>query len=139
MMLYDTDKEGQCMPSYVPTEYNEEINIYYAQRAEELKRLHAEVLEGKISPIGLFFHLQHMSLGDLAKRVGLRPGQVEKQMTPLGFKSATVEQLQKYAKVFDVAVADFFEFFFISDEIVTESAKFHNRLILQTVFSVKKP
>jgi hypothetical protein len=138
LVLYDTDSEGRCVPSYKASEYNEDIGVYYAQRAEELKRLHSEVLEGRISPVCLFFHYQHMTLGDLAKRVGLRPGLVEKHMTPNGFKSATVEQLQKYAKVFDVTVADFFEFYFISDEIVTKSAKHLDRLILETVFSVKK-
>jgi hypothetical protein len=138
LVLYDTDADGRCVPSYTASEYNEDIGVYYAQRQEELKRLHSEVIDGKISPVGLFFHLQHMTLGDLAKRVGLRPGLVEKHMTQGGFKSATVDQLQKYAKVFDVTVADFFEFYFISDEIVTKSTKHHDRLILQTVFSVQK-
>ncbi len=138
LVMYDTDKDGRCVPSYVESEYNEEIGVYYAQRATELKRLHSEVLEGKISPISFFVQYQNMTLSDVAARVGLRVSQVKKHLSLEGFKSATVEQLMKYAKVFDVAIADLFEFYFVSDDVVAESTRHHERLILQTSFSAKK-
>jgi len=44
----------------------------------------------------------------------------------------------KYARVFDVSVSDFFEFSFMADEVVADATRHHDRLILQTAFSVKK-
>ena len=137
-MMYDTDDNGRCVPSYVASEYNEEIDIYYQQRAVEMERLHNELLSGAISPISFFVQYQSMVIGDVAKRVGLRAGQVQRHMTPEGFRRATVEQLMRYAKVFDVTVSDFFELSYLADDIETEVSKHHDRLLLQTTFSVKK-
>lgn len=138
LVLYDKDENGRCVPSYTASEYNEEIDMFYAQRSMELKRLHAALLDGKISPVGLFVQYQQMIVSDVAKRVGLRAGVVQKHMGFEGFKSVTVSQLMKYAKVFDISVSDFFEFSFIDDEIAADATKHHDRLILETAFSVKK-
>ena len=137
LVMYSKNEAGACTPSYVETEYAEEIETYYRQRVEELKRLHAEVLEGKLSPIGFFVKYQHINIKDVAKRVKLRPGVVEKHMTLHGFRSARVEDLQSYARVFDVAVSDFFEFSFVDEEIAVDRMRHHSRLINESTFTVK--
>ena len=137
LVMYNQNDNGACIPSYIETEYSEEIKIYYEQRTEELKRLHAQVLEGKLSPVGFFVKYQHIAVKDVAARVKLRPGVVEKHMTLEGFRSARVEELQRYAKVFDVSVSDFFEFTFVDETIAVDSARYHNRLISQATMCVK--
>ena len=135
LVLYDKGEDGQCVPSYTASEYNDEINMLYEQRCMELKRLHREVMAGRISPVGLFVQYQQMIPSDVAKRVGLRTGAVQRHMTFEGFKTATVEQLQRYARVFDVAVSDFFEFSFMQDGVVASAKRHHDRLILETTFA----
>ena len=137
LMLYDKDDTGCCVPSYTESEYNEEIGLFYEQRSLELKRLHKEVMDGRISPVSLFIQYQNMGVPDVAKRVGLRAGKVRRHMTPDGFATVTVGQLQKYAKVFDIAVNDFFEFSFLSEDVSVEASKHLDRLIEQRTFTKK--
>ena len=135
LVMYNRNETGACTPSYVETEYSEEIEIYYKQRAEELKRLHSEVLDGNLSPIGFFVKYQHINIKDVAKRVRLRAGVVERHMTFEGFRSARVEELQRYAKVFDVSVSDFFDFTFLDEGIAVKRSRHHSRLINQSTFT----
>ena len=138
LLMYDTDETGRCVPSYVPSEYSDDVNTYYEQRALELDRLLDDVIEGRISPIGLFVQYQHMHVSDVAKRVGLRRGQVEKHMTFEGFRTVTVAMLTRYARVFDVAVSDFFEFTETGDRIAITSTRRHDRLINSIRLSIEK-
>jgi hypothetical protein len=139
LLMYDTDENGRCVPSYVHSEYSDDVNTYYEQRSLELNRLLEDVLEGRLSPIGLFVQYQHMHIKDVAKRVGLRSGQVEKHMTLSGFKTATVEMLIRYARVFDVTVSDFFEFTETTDNIAIVSNHRHDRLINRIQLHIEKP
>jgi hypothetical protein len=135
IVLYDTDAEGNCVPSYTLPECDDEIDSYYAQRAIELERLRGELLEGRISPVAFFTELQHMDLKDLAARVKLSPGKVKRHMTPAGFDGVKVEVLKRYARVFDVAVADLFGFTFVPDEVQVQTETHHDRLLVDTRLS----
>jgi hypothetical protein len=135
LVMYNKDEAGACTPRYVESEYSEEIALYYKQRAEELKRLHSEVLKGNLSPIGFFVKYQHINVKDVAKRVKLRAAIVESHMTFKGFKTARVGELQSYARVFDVSVSDFFDFSFVGDGIAVALTRHHNRLINESVFT----
>jgi hypothetical protein len=137
MVMYTPDEEGRCKPTYIESESSGEIETYYQQRAKELKRLHAEVLDGEISPIGFFIRYQHIDPKDVAARVKLRPKVVLKHMSLDGFKTARIQDLINYARVFDVAVSDFFDFSFIDEDIAVDSKRYHNRLIHQATFKVK--
>ncbi len=139
MVMYHRDASGRCTPSYVESEHVENIHAYYLQRSLEMKRLHEAVIAGKISPVAFFIQYQHMDLKDVAARVKLRPGQVRKHMTLEGFAKARVEELQRYARVFDIAVSDLFDFTFIEDNIAVESERFHDRLIHQATFKAAGP
>ena len=139
MVMYHEDGDGRCTPRYVESEHVENIHAYYLQRSLEMKRLHEEVIAGTISPVAFFIQYQHMDVRDVAARVRLRPGTVRKHMTPRGFGRARVEELQRYARVFDVSVGDLFDFTFVDEAIRVESARFHDRLIHQARFTVAPP
>ncbi len=138
LVMFNPTDSGKCVPDYIESEYNEEIRIFYQQRAEELERLHREVLTGTLSPVAFFVKYQTMNVKDVAARVKLRSRVVEKHMTLEGFKSARVEELQRYARVFDVSVSDFFDFTFIGDTIAVETKRHHDRLISESTMRVKK-
>lgn len=137
LVMFNPTDSGECVPDYVESEFNEEIRIYYQQRAEELERLYREVLAGTLSPVAFFVTYQTMNVKDVAARVKLRPRMVERHMTLEGFRSARVEELQRYARVFDVSVSDFFDFTFIEDTIAVETKRHHDRLISESTMRVK--
>ncbi|MCU0662451.1 MAG: hypothetical protein MUC50_09025 [Myxococcota bacterium] len=122
IVLYDQEAHGtgSAAPTLTHAEFHEEIDTYYQQRQLERERLYAELIEGKTSPVGFFLMLQGMDVKDVAKRMKLRPGVVRRHLTPEGFASATVEQLRRYARIFDVSVADFFWFARCSDGVSVE-------------------
>jgi hypothetical protein len=139
MVMYHEDGAGRCTPRYVESENVENIHAYYLQRSLEMKRLHEEVVAGSISPVAFFVQYQHMDVKDVAARVKLRPGTVRKHMTLRGFSKARVEELQRYARVFDISVSDLFDFTFVDEAITVESSRFHNRLIHQAKFTATPP
>lgn len=139
MVMYHPDEAGRCAPRYEESEHVENIHAYYEQRAIEMKRLHEAVIAGDISPVAFFVQYQRLDIRDVASRVGLRPGVVKKHMTMAGFTAAKVADLQRYARVFDVSVGDFFEFTFIDDAIAVTSERFHERLIHQAKFETASP
>ncbi len=131
IVLYDIDQDGKCVPSYKEAEFNEEIALYYEQRAREFKRLHTALIDGEISPIGFFVEYQRMNLKDVSSRARVSQSAVKKHMTPVGFGSIKVEVLQRYARIFDVSLADFFSFIFVSDDLQVTSTRHHDRLLQQ--------
>jgi hypothetical protein len=97
-----------------------EIAVYHEQRRKELRRLHGRLMAGELSPIGFFLELQRMSPEELAPRMRLRAAVVRGHCTPTKFRELTVELLQRYARVFDVAVGDFFQLVELRDELRVE-------------------
>jgi transcriptional regulator with XRE-family HTH domain len=110
LVLYSADSTGQCRAETRKSEMDDQIDSFYAQRQVEFERLKHQMLRGEISPIGFCLTYQNMTAADLAARMGLSRRQVKRHLRPKGFAAVTVEQLQKYARVFDVGVADFFQF-----------------------------
>jgi hypothetical protein len=122
IVLYDRQAPGQgsAAPRLTQAEFHDEIDIYYEQRQLERDRLFGELVGGKTSPVGFYLQLQGMDVVDVAKRTRLRSGLVRRHMTPAGFSSVTVEQLTRYARVFDVSVGDFFWFARQRDGVAVE-------------------
>jgi hypothetical protein len=54
---------------------------------------------------------------------------VERHATPDGFARATVDELRRYARVFDVGVADFFSFVFVHGDLECAARRLLDRLI----------
>ena len=65
--------------------------------------------KGEASPIAYYMEINRMTVADVATRAGLSRAKVTKQLVPAGFAVASINDLQRYAEVFDIAIADFFE------------------------------
>ncbi|MCP4610689.1 MAG: hypothetical protein GY845_18435 [Planctomycetes bacterium] len=137
LVMYDTNKEGRCVPQYTMTELQDEINTYYVQQVEKLSNLHKRLLASEISPIYFFMEYYRLDVKGLAARMKLSPSTVKKHLTFKGFSGVKVETLQRYAKIFDVAVCDFFQFTYVPDDVSFEVKRYNNRLIQHVTISKK--
>ena len=76
---------------------------------ERLARLHRtnrrRLLEGEITTVTYYRDLLDMTQMDLSTRTGIRRRRVRRHETPKGFRSATVSELNAYARVFGVPLA----------------------------------
>lgn len=129
VIQYDPDGAGKCAPNLRPPDAEAQIDEYYAQRDTELRRLYGLVASGALSPIGLFVTYHNMAPKDVAPMVGLRAKAVEAHMTPAGFERATVGALRRYARVFDIAVADLFSFVFVHGDLEAGAERLCDRLL----------
>jgi len=129
VIQYERDEDGRCVPKLRPPDAEAEIDGFYALRAEELGRLYGQLCAGILSPIGFFLAYHKMSPKEVGSMVGLGARTVEKHASPEGFARATVEELMRYARVFDVAVPDFFSFVFVHGELACESRRLCDRLL----------
>lgn len=110
IVRYDVDEAGRCTPRVTESDFDEDIDSYYQQQDQRLGTLEAKVLAGEVSPIALYLEMSRMTEEEAAARLRLRRTAVRAHTTPRGFERARVETLAKYARLFDVSVADFFQF-----------------------------
>jgi hypothetical protein len=110
LVMYDAGPDGKCSPGLRKSDMDAEIEVFYQQREREFARLHTRLFAGELSPVGFFIELQRLSPEEVAARMRLRPSVVKRHSTPKGFESVPIETLRRYARLFDVAVADFFQF-----------------------------
>lgn len=133
IVLYKTDKDGKCIPEEtIPEIASELVDTLYQTRSETWIKFKQELIEGKISPLRLFVEYYNMNVKDLASRVRLSPSKVKKHLEPNGFKKVTVEELQRYAIVFDMSVGDFFQYIHIADES-NASVKVYDENLIQDI------
>ena len=137
LVLYDTDEDGKCVPRLTKTEFDDDIDTYYVQRVVELDRLRQELVACKISPVCFFMKYYHMDIKDLAARMRLAKKTVKKHLTSEGFDTVKVEELKRYARIFDVAVSDFFSFIFVNEDLSVKTDEFNDRLVQCVTISVK--
>jgi hypothetical protein len=139
MVQYKTDKNGNpeeiidTPPVAGKLKHGDDL---YQAKATEFERLKNDFLNGSMSPIKLYTVMQNLDPKDLASRIKLSPSKVKKHLTPEGFKKATVDVLQKYAKVFEVTIADFFHIISLKKGINIEENKINDRMIQE--ITIKK-
>jgi len=129
VIQYERDGDGRCVPRLRPPDAEAEIDQFYALRAEEFGRLYEQLCAGALSPIGFFLAYHKISPKEVGPMVGLGARAVEKHASPEGFARATVGELMRYARVFDVAVPDFFSFVFAHGDLACESRRLCDRLL----------
>ena len=138
LVTYDEDEAGNLVPNLTKSDMDDVIDSFYVQRQEEMQRLHEELVGGRISAVSFFMQLQNMTIRETAVRVGVGQGKVKKHMTPDGFHSASVKNLMRYARVFDVTVADFFQFTKIQGNLDVASEHMNERLLQHVTVSPQR-
>lgn len=138
LIMYEPDENGKLTEHARRSELEDQIETYYEQRQLEMERLKQQIQNGEISPIALCMTFQQMTVADLSARAKVAKRHVKKHLTPAGFRELTVELLQRYAKVFDVAVADFFQFLIVKEGVEVKAVHSNERLV-QTIEAYPEP
>jgi transcriptional regulator with XRE-family HTH domain len=106
-----TEKEDE---TYGPTQTGSYISGKYLDDfREKKKKLDMQEAEkwkkAEISPIYYYMMVEEMTLSDLAARVGLSKRRVKKHFGNKYFLKMKIAHLKKYADVFNVPIANFFQ------------------------------
>ncbi|MEN8157809.1 MAG: helix-turn-helix transcriptional regulator [Bacteroidota bacterium] len=110
LILY-AEKEDQTIGpvqtgSYLAGNYLDE---FYHIWGNFEKELFEKQLNQEISPIARYRSLEELSISELAARAGIPKRRVKRHMKFKHFLKAKVTELQLYADVFNVPVANFFQ------------------------------
>jgi len=73
------------------------------------KELIGKLIKKEISPIARFKELQEFTTSELATRTGISKRKVKRHLTYKYFLDVSVGELQKYADVFNIPVANLFQ------------------------------
>jgi len=123
MILYVEKDNGQYGPmqtgSYISANYMDDYNFKRRNLESELRK---ELISGAISPVKFYMVFVDLSLSELASRTGIRKSRVKKHLDPGHFRSATVDELTRYASVFNIPAANLLQVVLISDQGKPEPA-----------------
>lgn len=103
VILYVEKEDGEFGPiqtgSYLSANYMED---YQLKRSNLVKSLSDQLSKDTISIIQYYMVLEELTLSELSARAGIRKSKVKKHLKPDGFIKATVGELLRYARVFNV-------------------------------------
>lgn len=113
-----TEKEDK---TYGPTQTGSYISGMYLDDFRGKKRkLDIQETEkwkkGEISPIYYYMMVEEMTLSDLALRVGLSKRRVKKHFGNKSFLKMKIEHLKKYAEIFNIPLANFFQIIYTKQD-----------------------
>jgi hypothetical protein len=110
LILYAEKEDNSIGPvqtgSYLAGNYLDE---FYRIWGNLEKELFEQVLKEEISPVERYRSLEELSVSELAARAGIPRRKVKKHLKYKHFMKASVGELQKYADVFNIPVANFFQ------------------------------
>lgn len=92
--------------SYLAGNYLDE---FYQIWGKFEKRLFEQLMKQEISPVARYQELQELSVSELAARAGIPRRRVKKHLKTRHFLKASAGELLKYAEVFNIPVANFFQ------------------------------
>jgi hypothetical protein len=110
VILYAEKSDNSIGPvqtgSYVSGHY---IDEFYNFMGKIERESFTKLQNGEISPVCLYMNIEEMTVSELASRVGLSKRRVKKHLTHKYFPTVKVSELKKYAEVFNIPVANFFQ------------------------------
>ena len=127
MILYVEKDDGKYGPmqtgSYISANYMEDY--LYKRRNLELE-LREQLIKGSISPVNYFMVLEDLTLSELSARADVRQSRVKKHLDPKQFGDVSVDELRKYAAVFNVPAANLLQVVLVNDK-----GNFESNLLLE--------
>jgi hypothetical protein len=117
VILY-TEKEDH---SFGATQTGSYISgMYLDDFREKKKKLDDQLSEmwkkEEISPVYYYMMMEEMTITDLADRVGLSKSRVKQHFTIAGFLKIRIAHLKKYAEIFNVPLANFFQIIYTNQD-----------------------
>lgn len=85
------------------------LDVFLAFRSKVIASGIEKLKKGEISPVAFHMDLNGMTIADVARRAGISRAKVRKQLIPSGFSTASIDELRRYAEVFNISLADFFQ------------------------------
>ncbi len=123
MILYVEKDDGKYGPmqtgSYISANYMDDY--VYKRRNLEID-LREQLIRGAISPVRFYMVFEDLTLSELAARAGIRQSKVKKHLEPKLFGTVTIEELRKYAMVFNVPIANLLQIILVKDKESFESS-----------------
>ena len=134
VIMFDKNDNGECVPvkSGMVLSSSSTYNLgeeYYTTRRRELEKLKNEVIEGKISILKLYINHNLMDEKDVAARMRIPSSKLKKFLTLEGFKKIDVKTLINFAGLFNVGVADFFQFVYVDDISALDIKNLNDRTV----------
>ena len=122
VILYVEREDGNFGPiqtgSYLSANY---MDDYTMKRRNLESELRDQLTKGAISVIKYYMILSDLSLSELAARAGIRKSRVKKHLEPGSFGKTTVEEIKRYAHVFNIEPANLFHIILIENKGNLES------------------
>lgn len=110
LILYAEKEDDTIGPiisgSYMSKNHLAEFHQIWSNLEKETFSL---LVKKKISPIARYKDLEELTTSELAARTGLSKRKVKRHLSHRHFLKASVEELIKYADVFNIPVANFFQ------------------------------
>ena len=110
VVLYAEKSDNTIGPvqtgSYVTSHY---YNEFLSLMGNLERSLYEKLQKGEISPVFLYMTLEELTVSELALRVKIPLRRVKKHLTVQHFPTVKVDELRRYAEVFNIPVANFFQ------------------------------
>jgi hypothetical protein len=110
LILYAEKEDKSIGPvqtgSYLAGNYLDE---FYSIWGKFEKELFGQLVNREISPVARYKSLEELSISELAARAAIPKRKVKKHLKHKNFLKATVRDLERYAEVFNIPVANFFQ------------------------------
>jgi hypothetical protein len=110
VVLYAEKSDNSIGPvqtgSYVSGHY---IDEFYHFMGKIERESFEKLQNNEISPICLYMNIEELTVSELALRVGLPKRKVVKHLTHKYFPTIKVSELKRYAEIFNIPVANFFQ------------------------------
>jgi len=116
LVMYVEKDDGTYGPiqtgSYLSKNY---LDDFWYKKSNLEQALATQMMAGEISPIHYFMVLQELSVAELASRVGLNVFRVKRHLKAQYFKNIKLSVLKRYADVFGIPVASFFQILLLEE------------------------
>ncbi len=117
LVLYAEKDDNSYGPiqtgSYISKNFLDDYQLKQQHLEESLL---SKLVNDEMSPVNFFMILEDLTLSELAKRVCIRKSRVKKHLTSKYFKNAKVDELIRYADVFNIPLANLFQIIITKDD-----------------------
>jgi len=123
MIIYVEKDDGKFGPmqtgSFLSANY---LDDYFFKRRNLELELREQLTRNQISPVKYFMVLEELSVSELASRAGIRKSRVKKHLDPKHFGSVSLNELRRYANVFNVPAANLLQVILIQQDDGVEAS-----------------
>jgi len=137
LILYAEKEDGSYGPiqtgSFISKNY---IDDFWLKQKNLQESLMKQLSNNEISPIQYYMTLVDLSPAELASRVGVRTCRVKKHLKPDTFNKIRIALLHKYATVFNVPIANFFQLIVKKNETdpnIEQRATKNNNIVITKI------